>query len=147
MPAHSWAVKPAWRTNALMLGAAEEGSRESVDAKCRRLTATWVREKHVSDQDIEVCDFFEQLERAGLPSAVLAFVLCSMHRRHPHVYNPVGTLLSRKALCKSGCHYFSFCMLFIQLTVSLTLANQVFTLFKQPESTGLPCSGLLLWRS
>lgn len=44
---------------------AEEGSRESVDAKCRRLTATWVRERHVSDQDIEVCDFFEQLERAG----------------------------------------------------------------------------------
>ena len=45
--------------------AAEEGSRESVDAKCRRLTATWVRERHVSDHDIEVCDFFEQLERAG----------------------------------------------------------------------------------
>lgn len=44
---------------------AEEGSRESVDAKCRRLTATWVRERHVSNQDIEVCDFFEQLERAG----------------------------------------------------------------------------------
>jgi len=44
---------------------AEEGSRESVDAKCRRLTATWVRERHVSDQDIEVCNFFEQLERAG----------------------------------------------------------------------------------
>ena len=36
-----------------------------MDAKCRRLTATWVRERHVSDQDIEVCDFFEQLERAG----------------------------------------------------------------------------------
>ena len=47
---------------------AEEGSRESVDAKCRRLTATWVRERHVSDHDIEVCDFFEQLERAGAAS-------------------------------------------------------------------------------
>ena len=44
---------------------AEEGSRESVDAKCRRLTATWVRERRASDQDIEVCDFYEQLERAG----------------------------------------------------------------------------------
>ena len=48
---------------------AEEGSRESVDAKCRRLTATWVRERHVSDHDIEVCDFYEQLERAGAPLA------------------------------------------------------------------------------
>lgn len=51
------------------MGYAEEGSRESVDAKCRRLTATWVRERHVSDHDIEVCDFFEQLERAGEASA------------------------------------------------------------------------------
>lgn len=50
---------------------AEEGSRESVDAKCRRLTATWVRERHVSDQDIEVCDFFEQLERAGTLDSIL----------------------------------------------------------------------------
>ena len=49
---------------------AEEGSRESVDAKCRRLTATWVRERHVSDHDIEVCDFYEQLERAGAALAL-----------------------------------------------------------------------------
>jgi hypothetical protein len=26
---------------------ADEGSRESVDARCRRLTATWVREQHM----------------------------------------------------------------------------------------------------
>ena len=42
-----------------------------MDAKCRRLTATWVRERHVSDQDIEVCDFFEQLERAGTLDSIL----------------------------------------------------------------------------
>lgn len=58
---------------------AEEGSRESVDAKCRRLTATWVRERHVSDQDIEVCNFFEQLERAGAHTLTWIALFCTMH--------------------------------------------------------------------
>ena len=58
---------------------AEEGSRESVDAKCRRLTATWVRERHVSDQDIEVCGFFEQLERAGTHTPTRIAIFCTMH--------------------------------------------------------------------
>lgn len=44
---------------------AEEGSRESVDSKCRQLTASWVREKAVDNPDIELCDFFEGHERAG----------------------------------------------------------------------------------
>lgn len=46
-----------------------------MDAKCRRLTATWVRERHVSDQDIEVCNFFEQLERAGTNTHMDSFAL------------------------------------------------------------------------
>ena len=36
-----------------------------MDAKCRRLTATWVREKHLINPDIECCSFYEGLERAG----------------------------------------------------------------------------------
>lgn len=45
--------------------AADEGSRESVDAKCKQLTASWVRERHVSSPDIEVCEYNETLEAAG----------------------------------------------------------------------------------
>jgi hypothetical protein len=48
-----------------MFATADEGSRESVDAKCKQLTASWVREKHVSNPDVEVCDFYETLEAAG----------------------------------------------------------------------------------
>ena len=44
---------------------ADEGSRESVDAKCKHLTASWVRERHVSNPEVEVCDFYETLEAAG----------------------------------------------------------------------------------
>lgn len=44
---------------------AEEGSRESVDAGCRRLTAAWVREAKIKDPSIETCDFFEAHEKAG----------------------------------------------------------------------------------
>jgi hypothetical protein len=43
----------------------DEGSRESADAKCRQRTATWVRERAGRDPDIELCDWYEQLERAG----------------------------------------------------------------------------------
>lgn len=52
------------------LWVAEEGSRESVDAKCRRLTAAWVREKASSDPEVELCSFNEGLDAAG-PEAVL----------------------------------------------------------------------------
>lgn len=44
---------------------AEEGSRESVDAGCRRLTASWVREAALKSPDIETCSFFEGHEKAG----------------------------------------------------------------------------------
>ncbi|KAK9867834.1 hypothetical protein WJX84_011959 [Apatococcus fuscideae] len=56
----------------------EEGSRESVDAKCRKLTAAWIREKHISEPDIEVCSFFEELERAG-QDAVLDPGIYTLH--------------------------------------------------------------------
>ena len=45
--------------------AAEEGSRESVDAGCRNLTAPWVRDKAQSDPSVELCGYFEDLENAG----------------------------------------------------------------------------------
>ncbi|KAK9916757.1 hypothetical protein WJX75_006598 [Coccomyxa subellipsoidea] len=44
---------------------AEEGSRESCDSQCRKLTASWVREAHVTNPDIETCTFYEGLEAAG----------------------------------------------------------------------------------
>lgn len=44
---------------------AEAESRESVDSKCRRLTASWVREKAATNPDIETCRFFEEHERTG----------------------------------------------------------------------------------
>tara|TARA_B110000977_G_scaffold191665_1_gene264113 strand:- start:841 stop:3186 length:2346 start_codon:yes stop_codon:yes gene_type:complete len=56
---------------------AEEGSRESVDARCRRLTASWVREKQLDDvvqekksANTDLCQFFEDYEKEG-PDAVL----------------------------------------------------------------------------
>ena len=55
---------------------ADEGSRESVDARCRRLTASWVREKHMDcvsreeETTTELCQFFEDYEKEG-PDAVL----------------------------------------------------------------------------
>ncbi|KAK9823916.1 hypothetical protein WJX72_006337 [[Myrmecia] bisecta] len=44
---------------------AEESTRESVDAKCRQLTASWVREKALSDPSVELCDYYECLDKAG----------------------------------------------------------------------------------
>lgn len=44
---------------------ADEGSRESVDAGCRKLTAAWVREKAASDPLVDLCEFYEGLEKAG----------------------------------------------------------------------------------
>ena len=40
-------------------------SRESVDAKCRTLTASWVRERAVDDNSIELCHFFEEYQNKG----------------------------------------------------------------------------------
>ncbi|KAI3899905.1 hypothetical protein MKW92_041610 [Papaver armeniacum] len=49
-------------------------SRDSVDAACRKLTASWVREASVKNPGIPTCEFFENYERAGsnaiLPSGV-----------------------------------------------------------------------------
>jgi len=36
-----------------------------VDAGCRNLTASWVREKSVNDGSVELCEYFEGLENAG----------------------------------------------------------------------------------
>jgi hypothetical protein len=36
-----------------------------VDAGCRRLTASWVREAALKSPDIETCSFFEGHEKAG----------------------------------------------------------------------------------
>ena len=41
----------------------EEGSRESTDAKCMRLTAPWVRERR--DEGVETCGFYDGLEADG----------------------------------------------------------------------------------
>ena len=44
----------------------EEGSRESVDAKCMKLTAPWVRERAAVDpESVEVCDWYQGLDAAG----------------------------------------------------------------------------------
>lgn len=44
----------------------EEGSRESVDAKCRKLTASWVRERAEEEPDrFELCSFYENYEQKG----------------------------------------------------------------------------------
>ena len=36
-----------------------------MDAGCRNLTASWVREKSVNDGSVELCEYFEGLENAG----------------------------------------------------------------------------------
>ncbi|TKY46007.1 DNA repair helicase UVH6 [Spatholobus suberectus] len=45
-------------------------NRDSVDAGCRKLTATWVRALAAENPAVPMCEFFEQYERAG-SSAVL----------------------------------------------------------------------------
>lgn len=51
-----------------------EGSRESCDAGCRKLTASWVRSAAESNPNIELCPFFEGFEKEGqetiLPAGV-----------------------------------------------------------------------------
>ncbi|KOM25585.1 hypothetical protein LR48_Vigan123s000500 [Vigna angularis] len=45
-------------------------NRDSVDAGCWKLTASWVRKLAVENPSMSSCEFFEQYERAG-SSAVL----------------------------------------------------------------------------
>ena len=45
-------------------------NRDSVDAGCRKLTASWVRAVAAENPSVPSCEFFEQYERAG-SSAVL----------------------------------------------------------------------------
>ncbi|XP_024163429.1 general transcription and DNA repair factor IIH helicase subunit XPD isoform X1 [Rosa chinensis] len=49
-------------------------NRDSVDAACRKLTASWVRAAAIGNPNVPSCEFFEQFERAGqgivLPSGV-----------------------------------------------------------------------------
>ncbi|XP_050364028.1 general transcription and DNA repair factor IIH helicase subunit XPD [Argentina anserina] len=40
-------------------------NRDSVDAACRKLTASWVRAAAVANPDVPQCEFFEQFDRAG----------------------------------------------------------------------------------
>ncbi|KAG0590857.1 hypothetical protein M758_1G127300 [Ceratodon purpureus] len=51
-----------------------EGSRESVDAGCRKLTASWVRALALDNPNIELCSFYEGYEKSGadalLPTGV-----------------------------------------------------------------------------
>ena len=76
---------------------AEEGSRENVDGRCRRLTASWIREKRMERQargggdaamvdadegdaggSPDCCDFFEEFEDAG-EKAVLPPGVYTLH--------------------------------------------------------------------
>jgi len=68
----------------LAAASAEEGTRESADAKCRRLTASWVREAAAAgDESIEQCSFFEGYERAG-GDALLEAGVYTMHDLRAH---------------------------------------------------------------
>nr|GEW27183.1 DNA repair helicase XPD [Tanacetum cinerariifolium] len=40
-------------------------NRDSVDAGCRKLTASWVRDMAVSDKSVKLCEFYEGFERSG----------------------------------------------------------------------------------
>ncbi|KAK9945319.1 hypothetical protein M0R45_010840 [Rubus argutus] len=40
-------------------------NRDSVDAACRKLTASWVRAVAAENPNVPTCEFFEQFERAG----------------------------------------------------------------------------------
>uniref|UniRef100_A0A803L7Y3 Helicase ATP-binding domain-containing protein n=1 Tax=Chenopodium quinoa TaxID=63459 RepID=A0A803L7Y3_CHEQI len=41
-------------------------NRDSVDAGCRKLTASWVRDLAIENPNIPTCSFFENFEKAGL---------------------------------------------------------------------------------
>lgn len=40
-------------------------NRDSVDASCRRLTASWVRAAAAANPNVPACEFFEEYEKAG----------------------------------------------------------------------------------
>ncbi|KAM1169384.1 hypothetical protein ACFX13_031885 [Malus domestica] len=40
-------------------------NRDSVDAACRKLTASWVRNLAAENPNVQTCEFFEEYERAG----------------------------------------------------------------------------------
>ena len=46
-------------------------NRNKVDALCRNLTATFVREQHAQGAGVPVCEFFEGLERDGKEAQLL----------------------------------------------------------------------------
>ena len=49
-----------------------------MDGKCHSLTASFIREKHQRDDEIAVCDFYEEFEAHGkeipLPAGVYDLV-------------------------------------------------------------------------
>jgi DNA excision repair protein ERCC-2 len=48
----------------------QEGDRDAVDAMCRNLTASWVRERSAEKKNVELCSFYENYYRDG-PTAGL----------------------------------------------------------------------------
>ncbi len=43
----------------------EENDRETVDAACRNMTASWVRAKAETDSSVQTCDFFETYDKTA----------------------------------------------------------------------------------
>mmetsp|Transcript_14369 Transcript_14369/g.23917 ORF Transcript_14369/g.23917 Transcript_14369/m.23917 type:complete len:770 (+) Transcript_14369:56-2365(+) len=43
----------------------DPGARESVDAKCRQLTSSWIRQAAEENATVELCKFFEEYDRNG----------------------------------------------------------------------------------
>lgn len=64
-------------------------NRDSVDAGCRKLTASWVRALAAEDPSVPTCDFFENYERAAsdavLPPGVYTMQVCLLFGNDPVV--------------------------------------------------------------
>ena len=43
----------------------EKSDREAVDADCRSMTASWVRQRAETDKSVKICDFFEGYDKNG----------------------------------------------------------------------------------
>ncbi|KAL6840992.1 hypothetical protein ACP4OV_029252 [Aristida adscensionis] len=55
--------------------ASAAAARDSVDTACRRLTASWVRERAASDPDATpLCDFYESFDRAAAAGDLASFM-------------------------------------------------------------------------
>ena len=80
------------------LRAADEGTRESVDSACRKLTAAWVREAAQKDPEVETCDFFEGLERSAADAVRRGSSRAyrGLLGLHSQIIISYGTLASRK---------------------------------------------------